>query len=76
MPSGVWMPYIAFTNVKALSQDRVVRFGLGYDPEGEGHGWGLRGLGLCSGFRVNGFALLLEKQHVAVFQCSSVLGII
>ncbi|WIA37302.1 hypothetical protein OEZ86_014240 [Tetradesmus obliquus] len=33
---GVWMPYIAFTNIKALSQDRVVRWGLGFSKEGDG----------------------------------------
>lgn len=33
---GVWMPYIAFTNIKALSQDRVMRWGLGFSKEGEG----------------------------------------
>jgi hypothetical protein len=32
---GVWMPYIAFTNIKTLSQDRVVHWGLGFSAEGE-----------------------------------------
>jgi hypothetical protein len=32
---GVWMPYIAFTNIKVLSEDRVVRWGLGFSAEGE-----------------------------------------
>eukprot|EP00879_Flechtneria_rotunda_P014504 GHRR01015156.1.p1 GENE.GHRR01015156.1~~GHRR01015156.1.p1 ORF type:complete len:451 (+),score=130.85 GHRR01015156.1:966-2318(+) len=28
---GVWTPYIAFTNIKWLPQDRVARYGLGFD---------------------------------------------
>jgi hypothetical protein len=32
---GVWMPYLAFTNIKVLSQDRVVRWGLGFSAEGK-----------------------------------------
>lgn len=30
---GLWTPYVAFTNVKSLSQDRMVRYGLGFNTE-------------------------------------------
>ncbi|KAF8059117.1 hypothetical protein HT031_005289 [Scenedesmus sp. PABB004] len=33
---GVWMPYIAFSNLKWLPQDRVVRFGFGTMPDSDG----------------------------------------
>jgi hypothetical protein len=33
--SGVWQPYIAFSNLKYLPQDRVVRYGFGFDPNSD-----------------------------------------
>lgn len=32
LSTDVWTPYIAFSNLKWLPQDRVVRYGLGFDP--------------------------------------------
>jgi hypothetical protein len=33
--AGIWSPYIAFSNLKWLPQDRVVRYGFGFDPNSD-----------------------------------------
>ncbi|KAI8466229.1 MAG: hypothetical protein J3K34DRAFT_434425, partial [Monoraphidium minutum] len=31
----VWQPYVAFTNIRWLPQDRVTRYAFGWNPEGD-----------------------------------------